>query len=55
MRQVDEDTQLVHDLHGVEPEVAQPVVDAFVAPVAQQVALVVSDLNDPDAQVVEEQ
>ena len=52
--QVDQDAQAVHLPDGVEAEVAQAVVGALEAPVAQQVALVVRDLDDPDAERVED-
>ena len=54
VREVDQDAQLVHDANGVPAEVAKPVVHSLVAPVAEQVALVVRHLDDPDAELVEE-
>ena len=52
--QVDEDAEAVHLGYRVGPEVSEPSGDALVAAVAQQVALVVRDLDDPDAESVED-
>ena len=52
--QVDEDAEAVHLGDRLGPEVGQPSGNALVAAVAEQVALVVGDLDDADAESVEE-
>ena len=53
VREVDEDTDAVHLLHRVNAEVGEAAVLAFHAAVSKQVALVVRDLGDADAETVE--
>ena len=52
--EVDEDAQLVHLTDGVDAEIAQTLVAALEAAVAQQVTLVVGELDHAHAEGVEE-
>src|SRR5262249_59199208 len=54
MAQVAEDTDAVHLGDGLAPEIAEPAIDALVAAGADQVLRVVGELDDADAELLEE-
>src|SRR5208282_6608479 len=53
MTQIDEDAESVHALDGFEPGAAQPGIGRLKAPVAEKIASVVGELNDPQAQAMQ--
>lgn len=51
---IDEDAETVHFAHRVDPEIAQPIITSLIASIADEVALVKSELDDEDSKRTEQ-